>query len=55
MGVHRHDKPLQFLVAQKSCTNPPNAPQDMGMHSNETKKTGKKGRAEAVGRDSVGF
>jgi hypothetical protein len=25
------------------------------MHSKETKKTGKKGRVEAVGRDSVGF
>ncbi len=32
-----------------------NAPQDVGMHSKETKKTGKKGRVEAVGRDSVGF
>src|SRR6266446_10148894 len=31
------------------------APQDVGMHSKETKKTGKKGRVEAVGRDSVGF
>ena len=32
-----------------------NAPQDVGMHSKETKKTGKKGRVEADGRDSVGF
>ena len=32
-----------------------NAPQDVGMHSKETKKTGKKGRVEAVGRDSAGF
>src|SRR5258707_14671929 len=33
-----------------------NAPQDEGLHSSkETKKTGKKGRVEAVGRDSVGF
>ncbi len=28
---------------------------NVGMHSKETKKTGKKGRVEAVGRDSVGF
>jgi hypothetical protein len=26
-----------------------------GMYSEETKKTGKKSRVEAVGRDSVGF
>jgi hypothetical protein len=32
-----------------------NGPQDVGMHSKETEKTGKKGRVEAVGRDSVGF
>jgi len=25
------------------------------MHSKETKKTGKKGWVEAIGRDSVGF
>jgi len=31
------------------------APQEVGMHSKETKKTGKKGRVEAVGRDSVGL
>ena len=29
--------------------------QDEGMHSKETKKTGKKGRAEGIVRDSVGF
>ncbi len=27
----------------------------MGMHSKETKETAKKGRVEAIGRDSVGF
>ena len=32
-----------------------NVPQDVGMHSKEAKKTGKKGRVEAIGRDSVGF
>ena len=32
-----------------------NAPQDLGMHSKETKETAKKGRVEAIGRDSVGF
>ena len=32
-----------------------NAPQDLGMHSKETKEAAKKGRAEAIGRDSVGF
>lgn len=32
-----------------------NVPQDVGMHSKETKKTGKKGRVEAIGRDSVGL
>jgi hypothetical protein len=30
-------------------------PQDVGMHSKATKETAKKGRVEAIGRDSVGF
>ncbi len=32
-----------------------NVPQGVGMHSKETKETGKKARVEAIGRDSAGF
>jgi hypothetical protein len=46
---------LNRCTGENSSEVSSNAPQDMGMHSKETKKTGKKGRVEAVGRDSVGF